>query len=154
MQRRHSDKPVTKPPIELPLRKNYSVIETAKSRPRPKSNQSTAAAATISASSAAASNLPPPPVVLQQPQKPQMCQKNSIAEDSIAEDLLISFDPPPKGKNPLFEEIENLYSEPVNSLSHVMYQYNLPNYFFFRLGVSINNVTTFGGVDSHVTKYF
>ena len=118
MQRRHSDKPVTKPPIELPLRKNYSVIETAKSRPRPKSNQVTGAVATISASTAAAaSNLPPPP--LQQPQKTQLCQKNSIAKESIAEDLLISFDPPPREKNPLFEEIENLYSEPINSLSHV-----------------------------------
>merc|ERR1712083_219406 len=87
MQRRHSDKPVTKPPIELPARKNYSVIETSKSRPRPKSNQPTGAAATISASTAAASNFPPPP--LQQPQKTQLCQKNSIAKESIAEDLLI-----------------------------------------------------------------
>merc|ERR1711971_129368 len=123
MQRRHSDKPVTKPPIELPLRKNYSVIETAKSRPRPKSNQATGAvaAATISTTTvAAASNLPPPPL-LQQPQKTQLCQKTSIATESIAEDLLISFDPPPKEKNPLFEEIENLYSEPINSLSHGAY---------------------------------
>ena len=120
MQRRHSDKPVTKPPIELPVRKNYSVIETAKSRPRPKSTQQVTggAAGSNSVASAAASNLPPPPL-LQQPQKTQLCQKTSIATESIAEDLLISFDPPPKEKNPLFEEIENLYSEPINSLSHV-----------------------------------
>ena len=133
MQRRHSDKPVTKPPIELPVRKNYSVIETAKSRPRPKSTQQVTggAAGSNPVASAAASNLPPPPVPLQglqslqqtlkQPQKqpqnqPQLCQ-NPVAKDSIVEEnLLISFDPPPKEKNSLFEEIDALYSEPVCSL--------------------------------------
>ena len=65
MQRRHSDKPVTKPPIELPVRKNYSVIETAKSRPRPKSTQQVTggAAGSNPVASAAATNLPPPPVL-------------------------------------------------------------------------------------------
>ena len=51
-----------------------------------------------------------------QPQIPQLCQ-NSVVKDSIVEEnLLISFDPPPKEKNTLFEEIDALYSEPVCNL--------------------------------------
>ena len=53
---------------------------------------------------------------LKQPQIPQLCQ-NPVVKDSTAEEnLLISFDPPPKEKNTLFEEIDALYSEPVCSL--------------------------------------
>ena len=51
-----------------------------------------------------------------QPQIPQLCQ-NPVVKDSITEEnLLISFDPPPKEKNTLFEEIDALYSEPVCNL--------------------------------------
>ena len=51
-----------------------------------------------------------------QPQIPQLCQ-NPLVKDSISEEnLLISFDPPPKEKNTLFEEIDALYSEPVCNL--------------------------------------
>ena len=55
---------------------------------------------------------------LKQPLKqPQLCQNPVVKKDSIVEEnLLISFDPPPKEKNSLFEEIDALYSEPVCSL--------------------------------------
>ena len=51
-----------------------------------------------------------------QPQIPQLCQNPVVKDSKVEEDLLISFDPPPKEKNTLFEEIDALYSEPVCSL--------------------------------------
>ena len=40
----------------------------------------------------------------------------TVKDSIVEENLLISFDPPPKEKNTLFEEIDALYSEPVCSL--------------------------------------
>ena len=51
-----------------------------------------------------------------QPQIPQLCQNPVVKDSAPEEDLLISFDPPPKEKNTLFEEIDALYSEPACSL--------------------------------------
>ena len=54
---------------------------------------------------------------LKQPQIPQLCQNSVVKDSKVEENLLISFDPPPKEKNTLFEEIDALYSEPVCSLN-------------------------------------